>query len=105
MDNTIFVYKTNGFYLGFIRNGFLFSRDGIYMGWVEGNFVWDAKGKFRGAITEINNHKYILNNRLAMPPVPRMPKLPSATEIPPIPQANIIPINLSPELSDGFNGN
>src|SRR3989344_5551868 len=97
MDNTIYIYKINGFYFGFIRNGFLFSRDGIYMGWVEGKFVWDKTGKFRGIVTDINNYKYILINRLSMPPIPRMAKVPPIPEIPPMPQANIVPINVSPE--------
>lgn len=101
----MFIYKTNGFYFGFIKNGFLFSRDGIYMGWVEGNFVWDLKGKFRGVVTEINGNKYIILNRLSIPPAPKTPKLPSASEISPPQQSNIVPINLSPELIDGFNGN
>lgn len=104
MDNTIYIYKTNGFYLGFIRNGFLFSGQGVYMGWVEGNFVWDSKGRFRGIITEINGHKYIILNRLSISPVARPPKLPQNQEIPPNPQPNIVRITLSPELSDGFNG-
>jgi len=104
MDNTIFIYKTNGFYLGFIRNGFLFSRDGIYMSWVEGNFVWDSKGKFRGVVTEIGGNKYIILNRLTIPPASRIPKPPPAPEMPPAPRSNIVPINLSPELVDGFNG-
>ena len=104
MDNTIFIYNTSGFYFGFIRNGFLFSRDGIYKGWAEGKFIWDATGKFRGIVTEINNHKYIIINKLTILPVQRIPKLPSNPEIPPTPQANIVPINLSPELADGFNG-
>ena len=105
MDNTIFIYKTNGFYFGFIRNGFLFSRDGIYMGWIEGDFVWDAKGRFRGTVTEISSYKYIIVNKLSMSPAPKMPKLPSSPETPPISPANIVPINLSPEFTDGFNGN
>jgi hypothetical protein len=102
--DTIFIYKTNGFYFGFVRNGFLFSAQGVYLGWIENNFVWDAAGKFRGAITDINGAKYIIVNRLMISPAPRTPKLPPNQEIPPNPQPNIIPITLSPELSDGFDG-
>lgn len=105
MDNTIFIYKTNGFYFGFIKNGFLFSRDGIYLGWVEGDFVWDLRGKFRGAVTEVAGHNYILLNRLSIAPAPRIPKAPLAPEMSLTPQSNIAPVSLSPELVDGFNGN
>lgn len=104
MSDYIFIYKTNGFYLGFIRNGSLYSRDGIYIGWTDGNFAWDTVGRFRGTITTFKNYKYILMNRLTMPSAPRIPKTPSPPEVPPAPQDNIAPINLPPEFRDGFNG-
>lgn len=72
------------------------------MGWAEGNFIWDANGRFRGVVTEINNYKYILVNRLSIPPVSRMPKVVPSIVTPPTPPANVVPISLSPELADGF---
>ena len=74
------------------------------MGWAEGNFIWDSKGKFRGAITPIGEYKYILNSRLSIPPLPRIPKASPSQENPPAPKANIAPITISPEFLDGFNG-
>lgn len=98
----IYIYKSNGFYLGFIKNGYLYSRDGIYLGWLEGNIVWDAKGQFRGTIADLNNHKYILTNRFTLSPASRTPKeIPSPT-VPLTPQPNIAPISLSVEFTDGF---
>ena len=102
MEEIIYIYKSNGFYFGFIKNGFLFSRDGIYCGWIERGFVWDEKGHFRGVLTD---NKYILVKRFAIPPISRTPKIAPAKEIPPAPPANIAPIALPPELIDAFNGN
>lgn len=104
MENIIYIFKSNGFYFGFIKNDFLFSRNGIYLGWIERNFVWDRNGRFRGVIRDINGEKYILINRFTILPVSRTPKTAPPTEIPPPPKNNILPITLSPELIDAFNG-
>jgi hypothetical protein len=99
----IFIYKSNGFYFGFIRNDYLFSRDGIYLGWIEGKIVWDAGGRFRGVLVDYgNDHFYILSNRFAMPPAARTPKATSSNVVPPAPRSNIAPISLPVELSDSF---
>jgi len=96
------VFKSNGFYLGFIKNGYLFSRDGIYLGWVEGNFVWDSSGQFRGMIYDIAGHTYILNNRFMIPPVARPARPAPTNEAPPPPPANIPPVSLKVEFTDAF---
>jgi hypothetical protein len=101
--NDTFVYKSNGFYLGYIRNGYLISRDGVYLGWIEGNYAWDSRGLFRGMLSDINNHKYILFDRFALPPVPRTPKNMPALGPIPTPPSNIAPITLPVQMVDGFN--
>jgi hypothetical protein len=98
-----YVYKTNGFYLGFISGGNLFSRDGVYLGWVEENFVWDAQGQFRGELSVLGDNYYILKNMFAVPPIPKIPKPSSSVPILPNPPANIAPV-IIPQVGvqDGF---
>ena len=84
------IFKANGVYLGFIQNNFLFSRDGLPLGWIEGNFAWDTSGKFRGVLSEHAGHSYILLNKLAIPPLPKSPKVLPANVILPSPEPNII---------------
>ena len=102
MDNTTFIFKTDGNYLGFIQSGFVFSRDGVYLGWVESKTVWDAEGNFRGAISEINSNKYILRDRFALPPVSRTPKTAPENPIIPDPPRNVAPISSGVSLVDAF---
>ena len=101
MENN-FVYKSNGFYLGFINGTDLFSRDGIYMGWIDGTHVWDARGIYRGELVLIGGTRYILRNRFIMPPVSRNPRSIPAAALPPAPPANIRPISLPVESIDAF---
>ena len=104
LDNGIkFIFKSaNGFYSGFIVDSYLFSRDGIYLGWVEGNFVWNSNGTFRGVITNIGQHYYIVFNRFTMLPSSRTPKPAPAPVSLPQPPAHVSPINLPVEYSDTF---
>ena len=98
----MYIYLLNGFYLGFINNGFLYSRDGLCLGWLEGNFVWDLDGKFRGQITEKDGHKYIIRKRFGLPPISRPPKG-SLSSVPPLaPPQNIKLIDLGVEIIDSF---
>lgn len=96
------IYLLNGFYFGFINNGFLYSRDGVCLAWLEGNFVWGLDGKFRGQIIEKNEHKYVLRNRFGLLPISRPTKgsLPSVAPI--APPQNIKPIDLGVEIIDAF---
>lgn len=96
------IFKLNGFYLGFIRNGHLFSRDGLPLGWIEGKFVWDYSGRFRGVVVEANGTSYIVINRFSLPPTQRSPKPIPSPEIPPVPQSNISPISMPVQFSDGY---
>ncbi len=102
MQNPQFIFKSNGYYLGFIQNGFLFSRDGIYLGWLEGQYVWDINGKFRGVVTQSQNYTYILLNQFAISPLPKPSKaLPGVPLLPP-PQANIPATSLPIGWVDAF---
>ncbi len=99
-----FIYRLNGNYLGFMRDGLLFSRDGEYLGWLEGQYVWDSSGRFRGIIFSPKNseHKYVIRDRLSMPASTRTPKpAPSLTPIPD-PPPNIPAISLPIQWIDAF---
>lgn len=102
MSDNIFIYFSNGFYLGFINSGYLYSRDGICLGWIEGQYIWDLDGRFRGAIVDLNANKYILRNRFALPPISRPPKGPVGPMAPPSPPANINPVSLPANIIDAF---
>jgi len=102
----IFIFKSNGNYLGFIRNDLVYSRDGIYLGWVEqmekDQIVWDSEGKFRGLLLKRNGYCYILTRKFEMPPVSRTPKKTPSIQTPPDPPRNIPPISLPVDLEDAF---
>ncbi|MEY2486832.1 MAG: hypothetical protein QOH39_2480 [Verrucomicrobiota bacterium] len=93
------IYRTNGTYLGFISNGFIFSRDGQYLGWIDGQHAWDAAGRFRG---QRWNKKYIILNRFAVQPLPKHPRGTPATPALPDPPPNISPIAPPTGWVDGF---
>lgn len=103
MSDNMHIYLLNGFYFGFVSNGFLYSRDGICLGWLEGNFVWDLEGRFRGSILERDGHKYILRKRFGLPPISRPPKSPISPVSPLAPPENIKPIDLGIEIIDAFS--
>jgi len=95
-----YIYRSNGFYLGFIRGGDLFSLYGVPLAWVEDDkYVWDYSGRFRGVLTEINGKRYIIVNRFSLLPSQRSPKTQPAQQVPPSPQANIAPISF-PTIGD-----
>lgn len=98
----IFVFKTNGRYLGFLREDILYSRDGIALAWLEDSYIWDKRGDFRGYLDERNGKYYIFINRFMLKPAPRSPRNLLDTDIIPDPPPNIQPISLSPEIVDGF---
>jgi len=100
----MYIYLMNGFYLGFISNGYLYSRDGICLGWLEDEkFVWDLDGKFRGSLYEAKNkYHYIIKRRFGLPPLSRPNKGPIPSISPLAPPENIKPIDLGVEIIDGF---
>ncbi len=98
----IYIFKSNGNYIGFVSDNNIFSRDGVYLGWIENKLVWDAKGNFRGQLFNINNHNYILKSSFSIPPIPRIPKISPIPPVPPIPPINILPITLSIGYEDAF---
>ena len=100
--NIVFIYRSNGNYLGFISGSNFFSRDGIYWGWIEGNLVWNHTGRYAGEVKEINGHSYIMKNMYILPPIPKPPKkLPDIPTIPDPPR-NIRAINLPIGYQDSF---
>ena len=98
----IYIFTSRGQYLGFIDNNYFYSRDGESLAWVDGINIWDKDGDFRGKITELDGHKYILKNIYEVSPVPKPPK-----KIPPpislvAPASNISPISLRIGFRDAF---
>jgi len=101
----MYIYLSNGFYFGFVSNGFLYSRDGVCLGWIEGVYVWDMEGKFRGNVVEITgkaDSKYILRKRFGLPPISRPPKGSMDPITPITPPSNIKPIDLQVDVIDAF---
>jgi hypothetical protein len=101
-DTTTYIYSSNGFYFGFVRNGILFSRDGEYLGWLEGNFVWDKNGRFRGSLVQMSGHNYILRKSLVLLPIPKPPRPMIGNIVPASPASNIPAIVLPVDIVDAF---
>ena len=98
----MFIFRSNGNYIGFVHNNNIFSRDGEYLGWIENSIVWGRDGNFRGQLKQISNNYYVLNNRLTIPPLPRIPKIAPLPPLPPPPPLNTLPIMLPIGFVDGF---
>jgi hypothetical protein len=103
ISSNIHIYLLNGFYFGFVTNGYLYSRDGKCLGWLESNFVWDLEGKFRGALFEQGGHHYIIRKRFGLPPISRTPKSPISSAVPPRPPENLKAVDLGMEIIDAFS--
>jgi hypothetical protein len=98
------IYLLNGFYFGFVKNGYLYSRDGICLGWVdESDFVWDLGGGFKGSILKNGEYNYIIRRRFGLPPVSRPPQSPAPPIMPLAPPVNIPPIDVGIEIIDAFS--
>jgi hypothetical protein len=69
------------------------------LGWVEDNFVWDSRGRFRGRIW---NDKYVISNKFAVAPIPRVPRPIPPVPTLPTPPANITPVLLPTGWDDAF---
>jgi len=106
MIQVIFIFKSDGKNLGFIRDNYVFSRDGIYLGWVEkkeeNNLVWDVEGKYRGVLREDKGNYYILTKKFEISPISRIPKKVPNISLPPDPPKNIPPIVLPVDAEDAF---
>lgn len=98
----MYIFRSNGNYIGFVSNNNIFSRDGIYLGWIDGALVWDSQGNFRGQIINIASNNYILKNTFSISPIPRIPKIPPIPPTPPTPPSNIPPITLPIGFVDSF---
>jgi hypothetical protein len=97
-------FYSSGHYLGFSELGNLYSRDGQYLGWIEDdNTVWDKNGKYRGTITEIVGHRYILRSIFVLPPIPKPPKPAPNASVIPDPPPNVPPIKLDLGYQDAFS--
>ena len=92
--NDIFIYRSNGQYLGFIRNTNLYSRDGIYLGYLTDNYAWDTLGQYRGALKSLStpsgNKYFIIRNMYGIPPYPQVARSSENLSI------NELPSQLSP---------
>jgi len=103
MSNTAtYIHRSNGIYLGFVKDDNLFSRDGVYMGWLESDFVWDSRGQFRGVVLKIGDVNYMVMDRFVMSPPQRSAKPIPSTPVVPNPPPNIQPIELPVKLRDAF---
>ena len=52
------IFRRNGQYFGFVRNGRIFTADSSYIGWLDDDDrVWEVDGNFLG---EIVDEEYIL---------------------------------------------
>lgn len=99
------IFRSDGVYIGFVKEGYIYSRDGIYLGWLDGKYAWDRKGFFRGVLTDIDNEKsLILLNKFSIPPTQRISKEAENIIPPPDPVPNIKPpMQLPIGIIDGFN--
>lgn len=106
MPQDIFIFKSDGKYLGFIRDNSVYSRDGVYWGWLEtveaNKVVWDSEGKYRGILVEEKGNYYILTRKFEILPVSRTPKKAPNVSVTPDPPRNIQPIPLPVDLEDAF---
>ncbi|MFH0833962.1 MAG: hypothetical protein V2A63_01055 [Patescibacteria group bacterium] len=99
----LFIFRSNGNYIGFVRDSTIFSRDGVYLGWIENNrFVWDSNGRFGGVLQEFNGNKYIFINKLSVMPFSRPARPTPSTVSIPNPPANIPKIDLPIGYTDTF---
>ena len=94
-----YIFRSTGIYIGFVANGTLFTRDGEYLGWVEGPYAWDASGRFRG---QFWGDGYLIVNRFAVPPVPKLPRVPPSRPMLPNPPPNRLPVALPTGWQDAF---
>ncbi|MEN6474130.1 MAG: 4-fold beta flower protein [Syntrophaceae bacterium] len=82
----IAIYRWNGEYFGFIRNGHLFNAVSQYLGWVtDDGRVWRKNGTFLG---EIENDNYILRRTSMATPATRATRATPASPATPARRAN-----------------
>ncbi len=80
------IYRWNGEYFGFIKNGRLFNTASQYLGWVtEDGRVWRKNGTFLG---EIETKNYILRRTSMATPATRSTRATPATPATPARRAN-----------------
>lgn len=97
------IYRSNGNYLGFISDKYIFSWDGNYLGWIDNqNFVWRKNGNFAGKLQEISGVNYILRNTLQIIPISKSPRTLPLTPAPPTPKVKIAPVQTPIGWEDSF---
>jgi hypothetical protein len=63
------IFRWNGEYFGFVRNGRLFDANARYLGWIDDDgSVWRADGSYLGQVVE---GEYILRNSIKVQPADR----------------------------------
>jgi len=86
--NLIPIYRWNGKYYGFIREGFLFDASGNYVGWLDaGNEIYRSDGTFLGELFDDN---YVLGRVAGLRRIRKIPRIPPIRSIPPIPRIDRI---------------
>ena len=96
------IFKSNGNYLGFVRENNIFSRDGDFLGWIDNINAWDKSGAYRGELKSISGNSYILKNQYAVPPLPKAAKSVSNNFELPNPPANIASVEIPIGYVDAF---
>ena len=79
------IYRWNGEYFGFIKNGRLFDRHSNYLCWIDENEVWKKNGEHLGKIV---NGDYILIKTSAPNRARRARRAPPARPATPAARAN-----------------
>lgn len=85
------IFRWDGEYFGFVRDGYLFDRSARYVGWVEEGTVWLKDGRYLGHQFEQN---YVVRPKYALPRPPRAPRvlpLSPLSPLPPLPRLRRLP--------------
>jgi hypothetical protein len=100
----MFLFRSNGQYLGFITGDNIFDRDGRFIGWKSVETVWGANGQYRGQLSRIGSTQnfYVVKYIFAVAPIPQIPRVVDINKSLPVPPANILPVHLQAGFVDGF---
>jgi hypothetical protein len=80
------LYKWDGTYCGFVRNGYLFDANSEYKGWIEeGGDAWDSHGRFIGELVDEN---YILRRSTQAQPANRVARVQPVSPVTPVGRVN-----------------
>ena len=84
--DTVFIFRWEGEYYGFLCQGRLYDRQGMYQGWLDSKRqVWRWDGSHLG---ELKHENYILRNLHRPEADPKFPKPYPHPPLPPEPRKN-----------------